>query len=323
VQLAPRFPITTTYSEAPGDFDRSTLLGTIAFGEAEASGSIELLATVPLRQLGPTLFEVWTSATPVERGESGTIRFARNDDVLLGAISSDAMHVEASARDLYVRIVSFARQQGFPYLLRFWNHVPEINSSASGLEEYRCFSRGRYEAFKALGYAVSEDLPAASAVGSHGGNLAVYFLASTAPGIQIENPRQISAYRYPVEYGPKSPSFSRATMKEWENGFQVYVSGTASIVGHESLHHGDLAAQLDETVTNLDVLLRAAGKRQGLDGGIERLSSAKVFVRHPRDFEEVQERFARMVPDAAAMYVEADICRSELLLEIEGIAEFF
>ncbi len=106
-----------------------------------------------------------------------------------------------------------------------------------------------------------ERFPAATCIGRRDGDpmVQVYWLAGRAPGLPLENPRQVSAYRYPREYGPTPPSFSRAMLA---SDRLVMISGTASIVGHASRHRGNVRAQLDETFTNLaNVLQRAAGRR--------------------------------------------------------------
>jgi enamine deaminase RidA (YjgF/YER057c/UK114 family) len=192
-------------------------------------------------------------------------------------------------------------------LLRVWNHVRGINSVDGELERYRSFCRGRHDAFASHGYGLRADLPAASAVGMREGSLATYFVASRGAAEQVENPRQVSAYDYPREYGPRSPSFSRATVA----GSLVFISGTASIVGHESRHHGDVDAQLDETIENLD---QVAGATLG------DIISLKVYVRDRNDCARIAARLAPRIP-APAIYLEADICRAELLLEIEAVAK--
>jgi hypothetical protein len=64
----------------------------------------------------------------------------------------------------------------------------------------------------------------------------------------------VSAYDYPRQYGPAAPSFSRAALTPDP---LLLISGTASIVGHASVHLGDVTAQLEETLANLANRLRA------------------------------------------------------------------
>src|SRR3546814_7777072 len=138
-----------------------------------------------------------------------------------------------------------------------WSFLAQINVGAEDHERYRQVSAGRNRA-RALRPDFERALPAATAIGMLEPGLVIYFLAGKQPGLPIENPRQVSAFRYPRQYGPKSPSFSRATLIGDGANARLLVSGTASVVGHESLHAGDLTAQLDETMANLDAVLASA-----------------------------------------------------------------
>jgi chorismate lyase/3-hydroxybenzoate synthase len=264
----------------------------VSFGQPGGAAAV----VVPLLQLGPEpLMELWPS----------------QPDVLFGSMSAEEdAPLEGLSRRVYGRLIDEVREAGYPYFLRMWNHVGGINEFDGGQERYQLFCAGRHDAFVNAGYHHGADLPSASAIGSHGRGLVVYYLAAREPGIQIENPRQVAAYDYPPQYGPKSPSFSRATV--W-NG-TVFVSGTSSVVGHATLHPGNVDAQLDETLRNIDIVIARA-----LPGGsLANVVTAKTYVRHPADYPRIVERLAGVFPQN--LYVEADICRADLLLEIEAVA---
>jgi chorismate lyase/3-hydroxybenzoate synthase len=145
--------------------------------------------------------------------------------------------------------------------------------------------------------------------------LQVYGLAARLPGIAIENPRQISAWTYPREYGPVAPTFARATRTPAR---QLLVSGTAAVVGHRSQHVGDTRAQLDETLLNLDSLLGAAGSDMAARGlGAILL---KVYLRDPDEAALVESVIRDRHPDVAGQLILiSDICRRDLRIEIDGI----
>ncbi|MEK7223536.1 MAG: hypothetical protein AAB156_04615, partial [Pseudomonadota bacterium] len=208
-----------------------------------------------------------------------------------------------------------------PHLIRVWNYVPNISSTANGLERYQRFCLGRHQAFSERNQFFEHDLPAATAIGVRQGDLHIHFLAARHAGKQIENPRQVSAFHYPHCYGPRSPSFSRAILKKWNDSHHIYISGTASIVGHESRHEGDLDRQLRETVRNIESLLGHAGETSETRVDcLNTLASVKIYIRHPHHLSLVKDSleryFQREIP---AMYLQGDICRSDLLLEIEAI----
>jgi chorismate lyase / 3-hydroxybenzoate synthase len=247
---------------------------------------------VPVRQFGPEpLVEVLES-----------------DELLFGAITAEENKpLEEISRETYARLIEHVRGAGYPYFVRMWNFVGGINETEER-ERYQLFCAGRHDAFVAAGYHHDVDLPSASAVGMRGTGLITYFLAARDAGVQVENPRQVAAYNYPPQYGPKSPSFSRATI--WRD--TVFVSGTSSVLGHETVHVGDVEGQLDETVRNIEAVLARTGR------SLANVVAAKTYVRNAADYEPIAARLASVFP--ANLYLEADICRRELLLEIECVA---
>lgn len=302
--------------------DPRRLLGIVTFGSDPPLAGLVPAARVEMEPLvEPPLAEVWRSDQECAVGSHGGIDFARNEEVVFGVLRrAGAASLEAETEEAYDAILSFIGASDYPHLLRMWNHFPAINVEEAGLERYRSFCLGRFEGFLGSGYRLEGDLPAASGVGSNSGDLVVYFIASRSEGCHVENPRQVSAFRYPERYGPRSPSFARGTLKRWEDESQLYISGTASIVGHESVHEGDLAEQLEETMTNMAaVLAEATG---GTERSFERLpgTSLKAYVRYARDGEFVATALRRHLhPDARLLVVRGDVCRSELLIEVEGV----
>jgi hypothetical protein len=170
---------------------------------------------------------------------------------------------------------------------------------------------------------VFEGSPAACALGTRGGPLRVSFLAGRFAPLAIENPRQVSAYRYPPSYGPRSPTFSRAALADVGAGRRaLFISGTASIVGHETLHAGDVRRQTQESLANIRVLREIAAQRAGRAFRPDELAYT-VYVRHRDDLAGVREAFEREVGVASraareALYLQADVCREALLVEIEA-----
>lgn len=296
------------------------ILGAVSFGRHAST-----VPDIAMQQLGPVpLVEVFEADREVERSTDDGIVVGQTDDVLFGFLASPFTEptLAETASAAYLRIGRLIARRGFPYFLRVWNHVPKINSICEGLEQYQRFSLGRHEGLAELKYEFNEDLPAASAVGSDGATLDIFFIAARRGGEQLENPRQMSAYRYPREYGPRSPSFSRATLKRWGHECQLFVSGTASIVGHASVHHDDVEEQLNETIRNLDAVFAVAEGRAGRKVAKDGVKALKVYVRSPEHRDVIdaglRARFGDQVP---MLFLRADICRSELLLEIEAYAE--
>lgn len=269
---------------------------------------------------GPLVCEYWHSTEPVAYERRGNFDLARTSELLfLRLMWPDTGRVEEDAQVVYTELMAALRAEGYPHLVRVWNYLPRINAEEAGHERYRSFCVGRAAALEAVRALDDARLPAASALGSCGGGLQVYAIAAREPGIQIENPRQVSAFRYPQRYGPRSPSFSRATLKRWREGVHLYISGTASIVGHASLHE-TLESQLGETLANIEAVVGEAHRVEGLKVRTpNELSLIKVYLRNPADAVATEawlrERLGNRLP---MVLLQGDVCRSELLVEIEG-----
>jgi chorismate lyase/3-hydroxybenzoate synthase len=309
----------------------SDVLGVASFngippGAADSGAPV---AQVHTRVLcgSPDVYEVWRCGEPVESGHIERVRFRRSEDMLFGCIAvAEADSGRASLHEAtaaaYREICAAADRLGYPYLLRVWNYLPDINLESAGLERYRQFNSARQHALREHGRAVSGNVPAASALGAASGTpLVVYFLAGRTPAEFVENPRQVSAYDYPRQYGTHSPAFSRAALLRQGATLALFISGTASIVGHRSTHVGDAAAQTRETLTNIESLLTAANSAAG--GPYFDLGSlaCKVYVRRPADLAVIQGQLAAALSAGArCVYLQADICRQDLLVEIEATA---
>lgn len=307
-----------------------TVLGEIHYGAGSMAGGATAhpMAWVGMPLLaGDPAIELWSSPQPVVTQKIGPLTFARNRDVLFGCFAADApadfAAFEARVQEAYARLLTLVEAEGYPHLLRLWNYFPGIGERSGSLDRYMVFCRGRHQAIEAhYGGRFTGRLPAASAVGTRHGGIVIYFLAGRNPGRHRENPRQVSAYCYPSQYGPKSPSFARATLVQQPGDDILFISGTASIVGHESRHPGDVRAQLDETLTNILALLDSAATEEGIAfRGFGSITQLKVYLRNRSDLGVIQARLRDVLPAGAqCLYLEAEICRPELLLEIEAVA---
>jgi len=265
--------------------------------------------------------ELWTSDRAVDFDRADGIGFSHNGEFLFGHIyllEVELGAVAAAAFQAYARVTAFLERQGYPRLLRCWNFLHDINRGAQDQERYRQFCLGRYQALSG-NPGFEFQLPAATAIGMHEPGLLVYFLAGKTSGVQVENPRQVPAFQYPRAYGPRSPSFSRATFARFGGQPHLLVSGTASVVGHATQHPDDTPAQFDETLANLEALL-AHGAAQHLAGGRWEPQTLRLFLRGHAALAAIRERleqaFAGHTP---LMLLEGDICRRDLHLEIEGL----
>lgn len=267
--------------------------------------------------------ELWLTDSVIEASADDGFYTARTDaDVLIAKVVDESRYPDfrASIREAYEGLVRRIWSLGYPHIVRVWNYLADINQGDGDSERYRQFCLGRHEAFMHSGHAFVQ-MPAASALGLHGVNTLIYMLASKVPPRHFENPRQISAYHYPRLHGPVGPSFARATLSGAGDFRRLYVSGTASILGHQSMHIGDFDRQLALTCENVDVLLRSVGEQLAVQD-VPRMSMLKVYLRH-RDHLAVANEYVRLFfgQDIPVIFLHADICRRELLVEIDGHAD--
>jgi len=279
------------------------------------------------------VLEVWRSASAVVSGQSGAVHYRCNGDLMFGQVilsESDFPEVadgagpsslQRATKSAFQEIFGLLDRTDYPYLLRVWNYFPAINEESHGLERYRQFNIGRQEGFLACGRSLTENIPAACALGTVGGQLTILFIAGQNSPVAIENPRQVSAYHYPPDYGPRSPTFSRATLARVGEQEMLFISGTSSIVGHRSVHIGDVQAQTREALANIKAVVGEANCSAFHTHYAEENLAYKVYVRRARDVDvvhaEIQHAYGAK---AQAIFLEADICRQDLLVEIEAIA---
>jgi enamine deaminase RidA (YjgF/YER057c/UK114 family) len=305
------------------------LLGGACFAQpthALDTGPLPLLTVdMPVLSENEPVCEVWYCTEPLQSGQQGRIRYQQSDSLLFGCIDLEEIDGDAhpplqfTAEAAYQAIFELLEARGYSAVLRFWNYFPAINQESHQIERYRQFNCGRQDAFLAHGRSVIGNVPAACALGSASGGLQIAFLATRAQVIGIENPRQLSAYHYPSQYGPRSPTFSRAGLVKLGGRDMLFISGTASIVGHQTLHEGDVVAQTHECLHNIAAVV-AEANRQAPDAHFQLDQLAyKIYVRNPDDLCIVRREVTRVIgAPASAIFLQADVCRADLLVEIEA-----
>jgi enamine deaminase RidA (YjgF/YER057c/UK114 family) len=298
------------------------ILGVVGYGTERPDAlppACPFVAAPLLPLYGGPVFEIWTAASPTRPCQIGQIFGACSGELVFGGVQLEeggGAALEDVVGKAYDEIFNFLEKTGFHEPIRFWNYLTAITEDEQGLERYKRFNIGRHGAFLTrLRQAVP---PAASCLGAHEGASMIYFLAARTPARAIENPRQVSAYAYPPVYGPQSPSFSRAGLHAQDGAETLFISGTASIVGHETRHHGDLHGQVAETIENLRALVANSGRNISLVPSED--WALKIYLRDPLYHEAVETALtAAFGAGSQRLYLHADICRSDLLIEIEAL----
>ena len=332
---APVLRIAYAHAELDALLAGSDVLAVLGFGQAAPPAHADprylRVALEPLQAAAP--FEVWRASAPMVSGHAGGVRYAHDGNLLFGAMEIDEARfqslasadsaIAAAAATAYTELSAFLIDSEFPHALRIWNCLAAITEGSDDAERYRQFCVGR-----ARGLPSHTRYPAATAIGTPATAtgaarlLQIYFLAAKSPGTPIENPRQLSAYRYPRQYGPQPPTFARAMLAPatLAASAPLLISGTASVRGHHSVHADDVLLQLDETLLNLRAVLDAARELQpALPPALGRHSVLKAYLRDPAHAAMVESALRAHLPaNTPLLLLHADICRAELLIEIDG-----
>ena len=310
-----------TYVHDPAEalLRRPGTLALFGFGREATAGTTDsrfVHVALPGMDDAPLPLEHWHVDAEVAHGRSGEVGWARGGGWLFARIDvPEAEHgddIGRCAEHAYRALCGYlAGQPEGAHVQRVWNYLDRINEGHGDHERYKQFCSGR---LRGMGDFFDAGFPAATAIGLPvlTGRLSIYCLATEQPGRRIENPRQWNAWRYPRQYGRTPPSFARAMLLPAAD--TLAISGTAAITGHESRHSDDLIAQLTEIRTNIDTLLAQANLPADLDAN----APLKVYIRHRADAAPVADYLDRHMPHAPRLLVQGDVCRHELLVEIDG-----
>ena len=304
------------YSDIPPKklIEEPGTLAVITFGSECEPGQKLGIIPIGLESLSGNDSEVIQyGEKPVTRGINGRVHWSQTNDVLFAAIWLDQEacgDMQQEVYKAYLDLFEMLREAGYNHPFRMWNFIPKINEENRDLEVYKQFCSGRHNAFTQLGIT-SDEFPSASALGHQRQGAVIYALASTNNATHFENPFQTSAYKYPKQYGPRSPSFARASSIELASQKHIFVSGTSSILGYETRAEGLLHDQLTITVDNIRRLLLS------ITDEAKKLTTVRVYLRHADDLTSAKSLISEAYKDIDANYLLADICRSDLLVEVE------
>ena len=293
------------------------VLAVIGFDSTSARLNDPRYFQVGLEIVGDPIVEVWRGNGAVRHGQDGLVRWSGDGDYGFFAIEieeSAADGITTAAEHAYRDLTAVIHASATPHVLRLWNYFDAINLGDGDDERYRHFCVGRA---RAMASSWQDRYPAATAIGRRDGArvLQVYALAARRSGVPVENPRQVNAWRYPREYGPTPPTFARGMTTP---AGQLLISGTAAVVGAKSRHVDDVMAQLDETLANIASLIGTASVSVATAPGAGSL--LKVYVRDRADAALIAERLRRSLGEIDGMLIlNGDICRRELLVEIDGL----
>lgn len=226
---------------------------------------------------------------------------------------------------------------GFDQVVRTWLYVNHINSGQAGRQRYQELNRARTGFYRDIQFGIKARAacapetiyPASTGIGTSGTTITMSCLAldSQRPDVfllPLENPLQTPAYNYRATHSPHSPKFSRAMAVVQGHFVATLLSGTASVVNSQTCHPGDIVRQTEQTIENIERLIAPENfARHGLPGAgatLQDIAKLRVYVKRREDYEQCHEVCERRLPRIPAIYLQADVCRPELLVEIEAVA---
>ncbi len=276
------------------------------------------------------------------RGEHATlVEYADVELGFFGGFGPGDEPVGAYERsfDAFCRMRGAVESNGFltPQIFRTWIYQGNIVLEEGETQRYKELNRARSDFFYGIRFLeryLPKDVPlgaiypASTGIGGDDVDVAISCQAikterPDAVVVPLENPNQTPAFDYAEFYSPKSPKFSRAAAVRFNERCAVYVSGTASIVDQRTVHVGDPGAQAEQTLDNIAALIAGSNLAKhgiaGFDADLSDLAVARVYVKRPEYFDAIRAVCEKRLGSVPTIYTFADVCRDDLLVEIEGI----
>ena len=251
-----------------------------------------------------------------------------------GLFNSDTRSAAGAAFDQMKAILD-TEGMSFNHLVRQWNYIGDILKIKHGFQNYQVFNEVRSEVYQK--YRTIHGYPAATGIGMRLDGVSLDFCAVMANDYvmikPIDNPNQVNAYEYGqdvlkgVAGKGKSvkhpPQFERALLMKGKKRSTLFISGTASIIGQDIIGIEDIEKQTVVTLDNISKLTDQKRIRQMIpdfDKEWGKYILLRVYVKNQIDFEKVKAICKEYLPEVPSIFIESDICRDNLLVEIE--AEF-
>ncbi|MCX7426389.1 MAG: Rid family hydrolase [Planctomycetia bacterium] len=276
------------------------------------------------------------------RGERVVI--TRHNDVAW--IHCDQVFPETLADGVYDRSLDAFRRMSrhladagarYDHVVRTWLYLGDIVGPEGATQRYKELNRARTDFYRDVHFgnnhvapgAVRDIYPASTGIGTDGGDVLMSCIALVTPRddvrlVPLENPQQTSAFDYAAKYGPTSPKFARAMAVVAGSMATIFVSGTASITDSTSRHPDDVEAQTRQTLDNIEALISAGNfarhDMSGLGATLADLAQVRVYIKRQSDYEKTRAVCEGRLGELPIIYAVADVCRPELLVEVEGVA---
>lgn len=229
----------------------------------------------------------------------------------------------AQARRIFGRIREILDNEGFKVneIVRQWNYIEGITHTDGKIQNYQLFNDARSAFYGSVDWP--EGYPAATGIGcSEGGvTVSVYAVKDCATVSKpIDNPIQVPAHKYSgkvLKEGREAvrttPKFERARLLD----DTVLVSGTAAIKGENSEISTDPWLQSEAAIDVMEHLVEPGNIFP--DCPRFHFEAIRVYIKKEKDIPAIVSSLTAHWKGVPIHFLMADICRPELLLELEGI----
>jgi len=211
-------------------------------------------------------------------------------------------------------------------IVRQWNYVGHITDSENGNQHYQLFNNARTRFYDK--YKFYKGFPAATGISMDVNGLIISLIAvQTNEKTQlktVDNSLQIPAHKYScsvlidgeTDKLKTTPKFERAKWLSNDNSNIFFISGTAAIRNENSSLNNNASLQTKETIDTINFLISIENLKKNelfLDQSLQ-LKSIRVYIKKCIDYEQVKNEIDLAWPGIKAIYLQAEVCRKELLV---------
>lgn len=259
--------------------------------------------------------EIWTSEQKIRYKEHNGARYSviDNKEIVTEAIFPKSNQLESACEEVLQKAEEILQMEemDFSNVVRQWNYIEDIVGVKNKQQNYQVFNEARTKFYNKINF--THGYPSATGIGMEYDLVNIELIASPEKNklVPIENERQTPAYNYSGEVlygGRKTPKFSRGKLNEKE----LYISGTASILNQEVQHIGSIRKQTKESINNMNTVIKNAEKE------ITGKPYFRAYVKDTKNSDIVKEVISKELQTNNFIVVKGEICRDELLVEIEG-----
>jgi len=274
--------------------------------------------------------ELWNQELIGSEHGSAMLFKRENARILIGNVQSDTSSgCRENAETVFNSFKNLLTHAGmtFQSVIRQWNYIENIIGFDEGKQRYQEFNNMRAGFYGEKFYL--NGFPAATGIGMNMGGVIIEFVAVDAPeavSLPLNNPEQTAAHGYSekVLVGKQTemkatPKFERARYLELFGKKQVFISGTAAIRGEKTVGIDNPSEQTEITIQNMQKLYSEEVLSLLPGHSLQpKYGHARVYVKNRKDFAAIKKTFKSYYENLPVVYIIADICREDLLVEIEG-----